>query len=138
MRLVREPDNPHDRNAVAVYAAWRWKNGKQGQGKLGHLPADVAAFLARTRPSGELHAAPVKYFRAVAGSDDYDERTAGARLRVGWSAHPIAMQESPRQAQPASAPRRRRSRKPGGCSTVLATALALVAIVVAVVMRFSS
>lgn len=43
LKLVREPDNPHDPNAIAVYSA---------SGQLGYLSAEVAEELAEQMDAG--------------------------------------------------------------------------------------
>lgn len=43
--LVREPDNRHDRNAIEVW----WRN----EHRLGHLPRDVAAYVAGLLDAGQ-------------------------------------------------------------------------------------
>lgn len=54
LRLQREPENPHDRNAVAVYAV-------PGRNRSGYVPKSVAARLAPLMDSGvELVAVAVR------------------------------------------------------------------------------
>lgn len=50
-KLKREPDNPHDPNAVAVVV---------GRVRVGHLPRDVASWVAPRMDAGEMFAATVE------------------------------------------------------------------------------
>jgi len=58
VELQREPENPHDRNAIRVMA-----NGLH----VGYLPAEVAAEVAEKGIFGELIAYPVEIYRTVDG-----------------------------------------------------------------------
>jgi len=60
IRLERERDNEHDRNAVAVYAAVEGK----GSYHMGYLPRTVAAFVAPLLDAGKSVGA---MFREVRG-----------------------------------------------------------------------
>ena len=54
LRLLREPDNPHDRRAVAVY----W-----GTSKLGYVPRAANTAVSQMMDRGERLAARVKRLR---------------------------------------------------------------------------
>ena len=60
IHLEREPDNEHDSNAVAVYAAVEGK----GSYHMGYLPRTVAAFVAPLLDAGKAVGA---MFREVRG-----------------------------------------------------------------------
>lgn len=49
LEILREPDNPHDENALAVMGLWRDKAGERRE-KLGYLPRQFSAEVAATRP----------------------------------------------------------------------------------------
>ncbi len=66
VELRREPRNPHDANAVAVFSA----RGVQ----MGYLSAERAPFIGRRMQNGETHQA---IFQALAGSMGY------IRIRFG-------------------------------------------------------
>lgn len=55
-QLVREPDNPYDKNAIAVYGLL-W--GRR-VGQVGHLPREAAAMLAPLMDAG-MEAQAVQY-----------------------------------------------------------------------------
>lgn len=84
VRLVREPDNPVDPNAIAVYGAWTSEGGDRS-GRLGYLPAAVAAGLVEQERIG---ATLVTMYR------EHAEKSAGIRISV-WR------------------PRRKRGQSPG-------------------------
>jgi len=46
IRLEREPDNPHDRNAIRVLGSWKAPDGERVEVELGHLPKEVAQTIA--------------------------------------------------------------------------------------------
>ena len=52
VRLEPEPDNPHDSNAIAVYA---------GPAKIGYIARDNAAWMARAMRDGTAIRAIVRY-----------------------------------------------------------------------------
>jgi hypothetical protein len=63
LQLVREPDNPNDANALAVWGAWQDRNGKF-HAQLGYLPRELAAQIVATRPDDmpvQVH--PVSLYR---------------------------------------------------------------------------
>jgi single-stranded-DNA-specific exonuclease len=72
--LVREPDNPHDRNAIAVL-----NTAKQ---KLGYIPARIAADLARAleEDSGTLSNATV--MEKTASGRDHKRYNASLRFHL--------------------------------------------------------
>lgn len=47
LEVVREPQNPHDPNAIAIFGVW---DGGSRRGHLGYLPRELAADIAATRP----------------------------------------------------------------------------------------
>jgi len=51
MEAHSEEDNPRDPNAIAIYGTWKDKAGSHN-GKLGYLPADIAAQLVTLDPPG--------------------------------------------------------------------------------------
>lgn len=67
LALVREPNNPHDANAIAV----KRQNGQQ----LGYLPRELAKETISTESHGYRHAV---FFYELVGSDDF--RYKGAKL----------------------------------------------------------
>lgn len=71
----RQPDNPHDADAIAVYVP--------GGGQAGHLPRHDAAYLAPLVDRGI-----VRLEARLAGPDDPDNRTP-IRLEV-WAAEQVA------------------------------------------------
>ena len=60
-----EPDNPHDANAVAVMARWTWKNGRDGEGRVGYIPREVAAVVDPLAAADRLAVRPVAFILAV-------------------------------------------------------------------------
>lgn len=58
LRLEREPKNPHDRNAVAVW---------DGQTQLGYVPAVDARTIAKAMDAGRTVTARVNRFETTNG-----------------------------------------------------------------------
>lgn len=50
VEIEREPENPHDPNALAVIGLWRDKAGPRRE-KLGYLPREFSSEVATTRPA---------------------------------------------------------------------------------------
>jgi hypothetical protein len=42
VELVREPNNPHDSNAIAVHLVWKTDGGKEVTDQIGYVPAALA------------------------------------------------------------------------------------------------
>ena len=59
VEIIRELDNPHDPNALAVFGIWVGQSGECRE-KLGYLPRAFAAEVAATRPVDmEIRAKPI-------------------------------------------------------------------------------
>ena len=72
MRLEREPDNPHDSNAIAVYA---------GRTKAGYVNKQTAARLARVMDAG-LDILAISTRGARAGMDSNVPQILAGERRV--------------------------------------------------------
>jgi hypothetical protein len=64
--LVREADNPVDRNAVAVYGEWLTQDEPRS-GRLGYIPAERAAQLAAEHQGSDFGATLEVMYRARPG-----------------------------------------------------------------------
>lgn len=63
LEVVRERDNPHDPDALAVYGEWDDADGRR-RGLLGYLPRELAAVIKAVRPDDlPIRAFPVRLFR---------------------------------------------------------------------------
>jgi hypothetical protein len=71
LRLTREPNNPHDRNAVAVYTP----DSRQ----LGHIPRGFTPKLASEMDSGLSAYGVIQWIR-----ERYDPPRKGRRRGAGW------------------------------------------------------
>lgn len=70
VEVVREPDHPNDPNAIAVFGVWTERGARQ-RGKLGYLPGELAAEIAKTRPSDlPILAGPARSWRSAKGFVD--------------------------------------------------------------------
>jgi hypothetical protein len=79
LKLEREPDNPADRHAVAVWGCWRDSCGRKLEAKIGYLERELAARLAHVPgPEASLAATTVLIFLAGEG------KSAGLRIAV-WA-----------------------------------------------------
>jgi hypothetical protein len=74
--LIRNPDNQHDANAIEVHAP------AMGEGLIGHLPRQVAAWVAPRMDAGEVWAAEVLGVRI---HSDHPLRP-GVEIRL-WQVH---------------------------------------------------
>jgi tetratricopeptide (TPR) repeat protein len=75
VELRKEPDNPYDKNAIAVNGNWT-NNGKTKSGVLGYLPREVASELseiAELRATLKIMHTPI-----------YEESAIGIRVDI-WS-----------------------------------------------------
>lgn len=115
LRLVPEPTNDHDPNAIRVEAIWREPDGGSLVGLIGYLPREHSAVLANRDPNLLLHARPVALFRAT------ESRDAGIRMVLGWSIDKAGVRrQAARRAR-----RRGRAAAPKGCASVLLAAIAV-------------
>jgi hypothetical protein len=71
IRLVREPDNKYDANAIMVLLPERIINGSQ----LGYLPAVVAEKLAPALDAGTTEVASAKLIEISGEKDDFNTAT---------------------------------------------------------------
>ncbi|MBD5633594.1 MAG: DEAD/DEAH box helicase, partial [Candidatus Eremiobacteraeota bacterium] len=85
--LVREPDNPHDRNAVAV---------RYGRLQLGYLRREIALRLAPNVDSGD------RYSAAVGSITGGGERHVGVNIRVRRERAKASVVRAPTERGPAS------------------------------------
>jgi hypothetical protein len=79
--LERQPENPVDPNAVAVFGRWI-SNGGEASGRLGFLPAETAAMIAREDSASPLGATLEVMYDAGEG------RNPGIRLDIWIPARP--------------------------------------------------
>lgn len=99
--LQREPENPHDVNAVCVILE---RTGEQ----IGYLSRNRAEYLARQMSSGALYAAQIEQ---VTGGW-LKERGLNIRIwRSGWNMSLLEPPKSPDPPTPRKRPRTRRSDK---------------------------
>ena len=56
VELLKDPDNPHDPNAIRVVAHWRDKRGRWNSDQIGWVPRDLARQIAEEIPDVELSA----------------------------------------------------------------------------------
>lgn len=89
--LERQPDNPVDPNAVAVFATWL-SGGNEVSGRLGFLPAEVAATIAAAGARSPIGATLKVMYDAEPG------RSPGIRLDIWVPARPRrkVMEKPPR------------------------------------------
>ena len=76
--LKREPDNPHDPNAVAVFVTARALIFFSGPVQIGYLGADLAPEIARHMDKGGLVTAVVSDVTGGAGK----KRSLGVNLQI--------------------------------------------------------
>ncbi|MCW8917162.1 MAG: HIRAN domain-containing protein [Magnetovibrio sp.] len=71
VQLIREPNNPHDPNAIAVHLSVPKFFGLMGQTskKIGYIKASTAKSLAKKMDAGMAVRARIKSFYAPSGKD---------------------------------------------------------------------
>ena len=77
IELVRDPDNPHDKNAIKVIGYWRDSEGMDHQGHIGWVPAGFADDIAEHNIDVPLGAIITLMYQPWRG------RNPGIRLNIG-------------------------------------------------------
>lgn len=75
LRIERQPNNPHDPNAIAIYGIAEtkgWFGTKRNEWHIGFVPADVAADVSPNLIDAGIPVA-VELYQIVEGTDDYFE-----------------------------------------------------------------
>lgn len=78
VRLEREPDNPHDHNAIQVYGSWMTPDGEREEEFLGYIEKDIAADIAKSAPNYPIEAVIDRMFFK------HGKYSAGLRLNLFW------------------------------------------------------
>ncbi len=77
--LERDPSNRHDRHAIKVIGHWIDSQGHAQQERLGWVPSDIAADIAREYPEGPLGARITTLFHERPGM------SPGIRMHIGYA-----------------------------------------------------
>jgi len=93
--LERDPSNRHDRHAIKVIGHWLDRQGHAHQERLGWVPSEIAADIAREYPEGPLGARITTLFHERPGM------SPGIRMHIGyatetWQAHHSRIEQHPK------------------------------------------
>jgi hypothetical protein len=88
--LEREPDNPHDPNAIKVIGHWTDKNGVHHISQIGWVPKVVASEIIQEVPERSIGACIEAMFKPVS------QKSAGIRISI-WGPRNLPTQIEPNE-----------------------------------------